>query len=397
MIPKKIHYCWFGHGEKPKLAKKCIASWKKYCPDYEIIEWNEDNFDVNMNPYTQMCYEQKKYAFLSDYVRLLVVYEHGGIYFDTDVEVVQNIDFLLSDEAFIGCEIDGTDEKNGIVNTGQGFGSTTKSLAVKAMLEEYNMLLDIYFAGSDQIWNTLFQNGRDPAFYLEFVPPNAIKASYAASFATEDIIEEYKPQIKKWLSDMDYISVREKNGISIINNLGVNNVIQVLDPVFLLKKDRWIEMEAKLEIGEPYILLYDFDCNEEIGEYTRKIAKKNGWKVYSILKNPYCDRDFEQEGPTEFLWLIDHSEFVISNSFHATAFSIIFEKQFEVFERKEDINTRIRDLVKSLDLENRILNEKKNQQTQSELIEYKIVKTLLEKNIVESQNYIKDVCNSKKE
>ena len=78
-------------------------------------------------------------------------------------------------------------------------------------------------------------------------------------------------------------------------------------------------------------------------------------------------------------------------------FSIIFEKQFEVFERKEDINTRIRDLVKSLDLENRILNEKKIQQTQSELIEYKLVKTLLEKNIVESQNYIKDVCNSKKE
>lgn len=142
MIPKKIHYCWFGRGEKPKLAKKCIASWKKCCPDYEIIEWNEDNFDVNMNPYTKMCYEQKKYAFLSDYVRLLVVYEHGGIYFDTDVEVVQNIDFLLSDEAFIGCEIDGTDEKNGIVNTGQGFGAIAKSLAVKAMIEEYNMLLD---------------------------------------------------------------------------------------------------------------------------------------------------------------------------------------------------------------------------------------------------------------
>ena len=258
-------------------------------------------------------------------------------------------------------------------------------------------IADIYFAGSDQIWNTLFQNGRDPAFYLEFVPQNAIKASYAASFATEDIVEEYKPQVKKWLSDMDYISVREKNGISIINNLGVKNVIQVLDPVFLLKKDRWIEMETKLEISEPYILLYDFDCNEKIGEYTRKVAKKNGWKVYSILKNPYCDRDFEQEGPTEFLWLIDHSEFVISNSFHATAFSIIFEKQFEVFERKEDINTRIRELVKSLDLENRILNEKKIQQTQSELIEYKIVRTLLEKNIVESQNYIKDVCNSKKE
>ena len=65
MIPKVIHYCWFGHGEKPELARKCIASWKKFCPDYEIIEWNEGNFDVKQNGYTQMCYEEKKYAFLS--------------------------------------------------------------------------------------------------------------------------------------------------------------------------------------------------------------------------------------------------------------------------------------------------------------------------------------------
>ena len=100
MIPKKIHYCWFGRGEKPKLAKKCIESWKKYCPDYEIVEWNEDNFDIHMNGYTKMCYEQKKYAFLTDYIRLLVVAEHGGIYFDTDVEVVHTIDDLLKYDAF---------------------------------------------------------------------------------------------------------------------------------------------------------------------------------------------------------------------------------------------------------------------------------------------------------
>lgn len=95
MIPKKIHYCWFGRGEKPKLAQKCIASWKKYMPDYEIIEWNEDNFDVNRNAYTQMCYEQKKYAFLTDYLRLVIIEEQGGIYFDTDVEAVRSFDDLL--------------------------------------------------------------------------------------------------------------------------------------------------------------------------------------------------------------------------------------------------------------------------------------------------------------
>lgn len=142
MIPKKIHYCWFGRGEKPKLAKKCIASWKKYCPDYEIIEWNEDNFDINMNGYTKMCYEQKKYAFLSDYVRLLVVYENGGLYFDTDVELVRNPDFLLEKNGFLGFEIDGTKSEIGVVNTGLGFGANVNNSIVKLMIEKYAHLIE---------------------------------------------------------------------------------------------------------------------------------------------------------------------------------------------------------------------------------------------------------------
>lgn len=151
MIPKKIHYCWFGGGEKSRLAKKCIASWKKYCPDYEIIEWNEENFDVYMNGYTSMCYEQKKYAFLSDYVRLLVVYQHGGLYFDTDVELIRKPDFLLEQEAFFGFEtkkIISEDEcfnsspEVAAVNSGLAFGSNPASVALKTMLEEYDFLLD---------------------------------------------------------------------------------------------------------------------------------------------------------------------------------------------------------------------------------------------------------------
>ena len=136
MITKKIHYCWFGRGEKPKLAKKCIESWKKYCPDYEIIEWNEDNFDVDMNAYTRMCYEQKKYAFLSDYVRLVVVAEYGGIYFDADVEVVKCFDSLLSNCAFFGFET------RSYVNTGEGFGAEPHNPVVVQMLREYDILLD---------------------------------------------------------------------------------------------------------------------------------------------------------------------------------------------------------------------------------------------------------------
>lgn len=136
MIPKKIHYCWFGKGKKPKLAERCIASWKKFCPDYEIIEWNEDNFDINLNAYTKKCYEQKKYAFLTDYVRLLVVYQQGGIYFDTDVEVIRSFDELLDNRVFLGFENDS------FINTGLGFGAESKNEVVGQMLKEYDELLD---------------------------------------------------------------------------------------------------------------------------------------------------------------------------------------------------------------------------------------------------------------
>lgn len=105
MIPKVIHYCWFGRNPKPKLAEKCIKSWKKYCPDYEIIEWNEDNFDISACPlYVRQAYEAKKWAFVTDYVRLWVLTQYGGVYMDTDVELRKPIDRFLSHEAFSGFE-----------------------------------------------------------------------------------------------------------------------------------------------------------------------------------------------------------------------------------------------------------------------------------------------------
>lgn len=131
MIPKTIHYCWFGRGEKPKLAKKCIASWKKHCPDYEIIEWNEDNFNLDYNGYTRYCYDNRKWAFLSDFVRLVVVAEHGGIYFDTDVELLKKPDELLMYDAFYGFE---TEQ---YINTGEGFGSVAHHPIIEAMKQEY--------------------------------------------------------------------------------------------------------------------------------------------------------------------------------------------------------------------------------------------------------------------
>lgn len=134
MIPKKIHYCWFGGSPLPQLAERCLASWKKHCPDYEIIRWDESNFDVSATPYTQWCYVNRKWAFLSDYVRLAVVTREGGIYLDTDVELLRSLDFLLENEAFYGFE------NSAIVNSGQGFGAEAHHPTVGAMLAQYEQL-----------------------------------------------------------------------------------------------------------------------------------------------------------------------------------------------------------------------------------------------------------------
>lgn len=104
MIPKEIHYCWFGGKEKPEDVQRYIASWRKYCPDYEIIEWNESNFDVTQNDYCREAYEAKKWAFVSDYVRLKVLYDYGGFYMDTDVEVVKPLEPLRVYDAVSGYE-----------------------------------------------------------------------------------------------------------------------------------------------------------------------------------------------------------------------------------------------------------------------------------------------------
>ena len=242
---------------------------------------------------------------------------------------------------------------------------------------------DVFFAGSDQIWNTLFQNGKDPAFYLEFAPESAICASYAASFATDDVAEEWKEKVAAWIKKLDFVSVREKSGLGILNNLGREDACQVVDPVFLLSRDTWEALLDNKKENEDYLLIYDFDNNQELNEQAMDIAKKNEWKIYSIFPNHICDKCFYNEGPLEFVNLIRNAKFVLSNSFHATAFSIIFERQFAVFERKEKINTRMRDLLKSLDIS---MNEGG--------IDYSKVNVLLNDQISFSQKYIETVLDA---
>lgn len=140
MIPKVIHYCWFGGTEKPKLAQKCIKSWKKHCKKYQIIEWNENNFDVWSAPkFVQDAYKAKKWAFVTDYVRLKVVYDYGGVYLDTDVELLKNLDRFLQYPAFFGMQ------QNLHIATGLGFGSIKNNEILLKLMKQYqsdNLILD---------------------------------------------------------------------------------------------------------------------------------------------------------------------------------------------------------------------------------------------------------------
>ncbi|MBE6271833.1 MAG: glycosyl transferase [Prevotella ruminicola] len=149
MIPKIIHYCWFGGNPLPELAQRCIASWRKFLPDYEIKEWNEDNFDVNIIPYTAEAYRQKKYAFVSDYARFWIMYKYGGIYFDTDVEVIRSMDDMIAQGNFMGFEQDPDGENTPgryaprycfAVALGLGFGLSKEHPFMQRMMDYYSGL-----------------------------------------------------------------------------------------------------------------------------------------------------------------------------------------------------------------------------------------------------------------
>lgn len=145
MIPKNIHYCWFGGNPLPKEYENYIESWKYFCPDYEIIRWDESNYDVIKNKYMNEAYKAGKWCFVSDYARLDIIYEHGGIYLDTDVEIIKSFDDLLVNKAFMGFE-----SKNKVAS-GLGFGAVKNHETIRLLRDFYN---DLNFINTDGSFNT---------------------------------------------------------------------------------------------------------------------------------------------------------------------------------------------------------------------------------------------------
>ena len=220
---------------------------------------------------------------------------------------------------------------------------------------------DYYIAGSDQIWNTLFQNGRDAAFYMDFGSPSVKRISYAASFATPSIVPEYKDFVINKLKGIDAISIREKTLLPLLSELGRPDGVAVCDPVFLLSKEEWnktlTNSESLSTYEEKYLLVYLTDKGKQIEKIAQEIKQKTGWKIYSVggIKAQFVDKYFRNAGPFEFVHLIQNAQFVISNSFHATAFSIIMGTKFCVVNRADAINERMKSILEDYGLSNRLV------------------------------------------
>jgi len=274
--------------------------------------------------------------------------------------------------------------------------STKKSFTSNQALKDNIPEADVYICGSDQIWNSFFQNGKDPAFYLDFVPDDKLKISYAASFAIETIEDNIKSFVSEKVKRLDFVSVRESSGVEILKDLGFTSIKHVLDPVFLLDRKSWEEIASQEKVEKPYILVYDMDSNPSIKDFVLKMATKNNWEIITISNRiSYADKNLSNKGPDVFLSLIKNASFVVSNSFHAVAYSLIFEKKFVVFNRAEQINTRMNDIVNMLNIKETILPYNTTQDEYEYIIDYDKVRPILKNHIKKSKQFLIDSIRKK--
>ncbi|PRR84087.1 polysaccharide pyruvyl transferase family protein [Clostridium vincentii] len=253
-------------------------------------------------------------------------------------------------------------------------------------------IADKYICGSDQIWNYREENGKDPAFYLNFVKTGK-KIAYAPSFAVSEINEDETNMVKRYLKDFKDLSIREQAGVEILNSLGYKNVPRVIDPVYLLNASEWREIESPLSYKD-YILIYKIENNNAIYECARKLARKHNLKIIEVGFSAKIDVDIDKYlcgvSPSEFLYLLDNARYVVTNSFHGVSFSIIFEKQFITIKRSKT-NSRIEGILKICNLENRTYDENNDINEFEDIINYSEVNDGLQKEINYSREYLMKV------
>ena len=262
-----------------------------------------------------------------------------------------------------------------------------------AELQAETLQADVYIAGSDQIWNTSFRNGKDAAYYLDFGTPETKRISYAASFALSSLNPECEPFVKAHLAAFDSISVRESSGLKILSSLGFSGCTSV-DPVFLLPAAEWDTLLGCRDSAERYILVYDVmgGC-KRIKRVAKRLAKLSGCKIYSIghRRLSYVSKNFTQAAPDKFVELVRNASYVVSNSFHGTSFAMIYHREFFVVDRADGLNERMHDLLSRFSLQSRLVDANTPECVLNEHISYENVDNLLYRQIAESKKFLREV------
>lgn len=247
---------------------------------------------------------------------------------------------------------------------------------------------DIYITGSDQVWNSVYNEGIDKSFYLDFAPIGCKRVAYAASIGMPKIPEDEVEETKRLLGKYSVITVREADASRILSELGFKNVPVVLDPTLLLDKNAWTNIAKHFDQirTEPYILVYSVEDkaqNKLIGHYAQLMSNYHGWKIYEISYNSYfhrlkfADKHFFQVTPEVFVQLMLNAKFVIVSSFHGTAFSINFNKQFLTVSPNR-FNSRVDNILTLCNLKDRLVNSSSLDVNTLKTIDYSQVNKIIE-------------------
>lgn len=260
---------------------------------------------------------------------------------------------------------------------------------------------DVFFCGSDQIWNTDITEGFDKTFYLGFVGENKIKASYAASLGRKNIDLKYKEEYKEYLNKFDYISLREASSIEEISKFTNKPISVMIDPTLLMDKQFWnkIANNSKIQIPYPYIFVYILEENDEFVKIVNAISKRLGLRVVSVSKKKRFNNEkiIVDAGPYDFLKLFKEAQFVITNSFHGTVFSLIYEKRNCIIPHK-GTGSRMIDLMNKVGLSDRVLSSAKELDLEKITLDinYQNVELILKEERKKAEEYIKNAIRKQK-
>lgn len=269
---------------------------------------------------------------------------------------------------------------------------TVKTYYEESDFDNEKFDFDVYCTGSDQVWNSSWNEKIDKPMFLNFAPKSKKKISYAASFGKKKLESFEITETRNLLQNYDAISLREKSGVDIVEKLGINKSVHVVDPTLLLDGNEWRELSSNKYKDDKYILVYNLNRNKKIDKYAENLSKKTGLKVRFLS---YQLHEFYKKGKIscnpkveDFLSLVDNAEYIITDSFHATAFSINFNKQF-VIVYPENFSTRLQSLLELNNLENRVAKSECDLKIIDNKIDFNVVNKIMNKERKRSLDWLK--------